>query len=155
VLVFAALCSAAGADEIVEDDGARGLGLGVVVGEPTGLTLALRPTDARAVQSHLSWSFLTARFRVSLDYLQSVAVLDTAQLDLPIYVGLGGTMGAEGGPPWDEAGDPWLGVRVPVGLSVLSERAPLEVFGEVVPVLYVFPETSVGLEGVLGARVFL
>jgi hypothetical protein len=155
VLFAAALSLVAQADEIVEDDGARGFGLGVVIGEPTGLTLSLRPTEARAVQSHVSWSFLTGRFRVSLDYLQSVVVVDApARLDLPLYVGLGATMGAEGGPPWDEAGDPWLGARVPVGISALPEVAPLEVFAEVAPVVYVFPEASAGLEGVLGARVF-
>lgn len=146
---------ASGADEIEvrTDDGAHGFGLGVVVGEPTGLSLALRPNDHNAVQAHVSWSVVRGAARMSVDYLQTVVIVGTdGPVSLPVYVGVGPTIGFDGPPPWQDA--PFLGARIPIGITMIPERVPVELFGELAPVLYVVPETAGGLEGVLGARFY-
>jgi hypothetical protein len=137
----------------LSDNGAHGFGLGVILGEPTGLTVAARPNDHNAVQGHLSWSVAHSRVRLSADYLQSVVVIDTAgEIDLPVYVGAGATLGVDGAQPWGES--PWLGLRVPIGLAMVPDRTPIELFGEIVPELFVLPELLGGLEGAIGARLY-
>ena len=134
----------------------RGFGLGVVVGDPTGLTFAVRPSERNAVQGHLAWSIIDDRARASLDYIHTVTVIesgDAPNLRFPVYVGLGATAGATGNPPWAEP-TPWLGARVPVGITMLPANTPIEVFGEIAPVAYVMPETRPGLEGALGGRFY-
>lgn len=139
-------------DQVV-NHGAHGFGVGVVIGEPTGLTVAVRPNDFNAFQADVSWSILNDRFRVSADYLQSVAVIQPSpRIDVPFYVGLGLTVGEDGSPPWEDT--PWVGARIPFGLTMLPEHAPIEVFGEVAPVAYALPEVAIGVEGALGARVY-
>lgn len=136
-------------------DSPRGLGIGVVLGEPTGLSFALRPSERSAFQAHISWSLVNDRARANLDYLHTLGTIvpTTGQFRLPLYVGLGGTLGVAGDPsPWDEP-TPWVGARVPFGLA-LHPNAPVEVFAEIAPVVYVLPETRPGMEGGLGVRAY-
>lgn len=124
----------------------QGFGLGLVAGEPSGLTVAWAASEQRAFQSHLSWSVVNDRMRVSADYLQTVAVLDTSGPRLPVYVGLGGVV---------SVGEPaWLGARIPLGVALIPRQVPIEPFLELAPTVYVFPDTDVDLEGALGARIY-
>lgn len=135
--------------DLLTDREPRGIGVGVMVGEPTGLTVAWRPNDQRAVQGHLSWSLADDRVRVSGDYLNTVAMIDPedAAMSFPIYVGLGLTGSVE-----DE--DFVLGGRVPVGITLLPDETPIDVFAEVAPTVYIVPETELAVEGAIGARLY-
>jgi hypothetical protein len=46
------------------------------------------------------------------------------------------------------------GVRVPVGVSYLFERSPVDLFGEVVPILDVSREADFELNAVVGLRYY-
>jgi hypothetical protein len=125
----------------------RGFGLGLVVGEPTGLTLALRPGVNDAVQAHASWSILDDRFRVSADYLRSLAVVRAEGWEVPFYLGLGAVTAFSE----DTVA---LGGRIPLGFAVHPGDLPIEPFLEVAPGLYVFPETEPLIEGAIGIRYY-
>jgi hypothetical protein len=105
-----------------------GFGVGLVVGEPTGLT-ARGQYGSNSYQTHVAWSFKgEGNLSVSLDYLRSV---ENAE-NIPLYVGLGlGTVFAS---------DFGLSARVPVGVSIMLNSAPVEIFGEFAPGLTVLPD---------------
>ncbi len=141
-LTFAAalLAALAGPAQIRGQAGDDGFAIGIVAGEPTGLTL--RAGDA--IQVHAAWSFTgDAALMVNLDYLfYRRSFPDVPRLDW--YVGVG----ARG-----KFSDKFrLGGRIPVGLRYLFQDAPMEVFGEVAPVLDVIPETELWVNGAIGVR---
>lgn len=139
-------------------DSPRGFGIGVVLGEPTGLTFAVRPNSWNAVQGHLSYSLISDRARANVDYLQSVAVIQpsSARMEFPVYIGIGGTVGVtdDGPGPFGDNATAWVGGRVPFGITMLPDDVPVEVFAEIAPTVYVLPETTPGLEGGLGVRAY-
>ena len=47
-----------------------------------------------------------------------------------------------------------VGIRLPVGIEYLFQRAPLDVFLEVVPVLDLTPESTVDVNASIGTRYF-
>ena len=51
--------------------------------------------------------------------------------------------------------DPRLGLRIPLGLSYLISNSPLELFGELAPVLDLTPDTTFRVNGGLGLRYWL
>ena len=124
-----------------------GFGIGVVAGEPTGLTMAVRPDSNHAVQAHASWSFYRNWIRFNVDYLPTWIKVDVDGATIPIYAGIGGTLGVG-----DDTA--WLGGRIPIGFAVHPDNTPLEPFLEVAPVLYLAPETSVGVDGAIGLRYY-
>jgi opacity protein-like surface antigen len=107
-----------------------GFGVGLVVGEPTGLT-ARGQYGSNSYQSHVAWSFKDeGNLSISLDYLRS---LENAE-NIPLYLGLGlGT---------SFASDFGLNARVPVGVSITLNSAPVEIFGEFAPGLAILPEIN-------------
>ena len=134
-----------------------GFGVGVVLGDPSGLSLAFRPGDPWFIQAAAGWSLVRDSLHVSADYCMNVVILDTPDLPrmrFPVYVGVGGRLRlGENGGRWDDD-EPGLGVRVPVGMTLLPTDVPIDVFVEIVPVLQLFPETDGTLDGGIGARFY-
>ncbi|MCB9744687.1 MAG: hypothetical protein H6741_26880 [Alphaproteobacteria bacterium] len=133
--------------------GASSFGIGIIAGEPTGLSLAFGLNSRNTVQSHLSWSLANDRARVSVDYLFTITEFAAPDVSatFPFYVGLGGVVGADDRRFWDEA-SPVLGARVPIGIAMHPNSVPIDVFAELAPVLYLLPGTDFGMEGGIGAR---
>ncbi len=148
----------------VQEDAPGHFGAGLVVGEPTGLSLGWRPTEWNAVEVGAGWDLLDGQFKTSADYLQSLVVLDpNAAVRIPIYVGLGAGVGSDLGLDVREAGlrdDPGavegtaVSARVPIGASVLMMNAPVEIFAHVIPSLRVLPDRQLGVDGALGVRYY-
>lgn len=134
----------------VDLDGApRGFGMGIVLGEPTGLTFAVRPGEMDAVQVHASWSVIADRARVSVDYLRTLAVARGDGFSVPFYVGLGGLAGVR----LDE-NQAAVGARIPVGFAIHPNDTPIEPFLEVAPGVLVLPDSTPLFEGSLGVRYY-
>jgi hypothetical protein len=154
--MLAALLSvwSASADPVDVDvdlaNGPEGFGVGLAFGEPSGLSLAVRPGGPRMIQAHASWSLLRDRFRVGADLLQDVVVLhpEGGGVELPIYVGLGVALS------FSNDDDDLIGARVPIGLAVRPASTPVDVFLEVAPTMWLLPETHGDAEGVIGFRVY-
>jgi hypothetical protein len=140
-----------------------GLGVGVIAGDPTGLTLKGWLGASSALDLAAAWSLdEDESFHLHADYLMhhfGTVELDPGDGRLPLYYGLGGrlvVLDREGNGPGEDGDDDFLlGVRIPLGAAYLFEEAPVEIFLEVVPVVDLVPETDMDMDAALGARVYL
>lgn len=110
LLLFSGLAEAR-----VFDIGTKGFGAGLVVGNPTGLSLAWRPDGWSAVQAGVGWNLFRGRLDTSVDYLRTLVVAHPeAPFQIPVYVGLGAGVGmgmsGDGKVPF-RGEDPELAVR--------------------------------------------
>ena len=124
-----------------------GFGLGMVIGDPTGISLKGWINDVNAIDATVSWSFYKAGFfNLTADYIWHFDVIPVIKGKLPLYVGPGASLGI--------GSDFWFGARVPVGLDYIFEGAPFDIFVEIVPVLNLYPSTNFHFNGGIGARYF-
>jgi hypothetical protein len=123
-------------------------GLGIIVGEPTGLDLKYFLNDENAIEGAVAWSFSgDTDVHIQVDYLYHF--YDWIKVEkglLPVFIGVGGRVA------FVENADDKLGLRIPVGLSYEFEGGVVDVFGELVPVLELAPDTDFDFEGAIGAR---
>jgi len=125
----------------------RSLGLGVIVGEPTGLSFKKWIGKNAAIDAAAAWSFIEDTFHVHADYLWHNSNLFKAEKGrLLFYFGVGGRISTEA--------EFRVGARVPVGLNYNFENSPLEVFAEIGPVLDLTPATEFKFTGGVGIRYF-
>lgn len=138
----------------------EGFGMGIVVGEPTGLSFAYRTGEWTNIQAGLGWSFSNSRIHLTGDYTRNLFIArpdDTPDVRFPVYVGVGGRVklgfDEDDGRGKNEASNS-VGVRFPIGAAILPTTQRLDVFLEIAPVLLLLPTTSFRLDGALGARIF-
>lgn len=139
-----------------------GLGLGVIVGEPTGLSGKVWTGGDRAVDFGLAWGLWHGGYlHVHADYLfHNMDLIKVGSGRLPLYYGPGLRLRTwndgrywRRGRYYENAGSRVdVGVRFPVGLAYLFEEAPVDVFLELVPTLDLVPSTGFEVDGGLGLR---
>lgn len=141
VLTAVLACTTAEAQE-------SGFGLGVILGEPTGISGKLWIEDSKAIDGAVAWSFeKESAVHVHADLLfHSRNIVKVEMSKLLFYYGMGGRIKFED--------DSEVGVRVPLGINYLSSGAPLDVFLEIVPLLDLAPSTDFSLNGAIGVRYF-
>ena len=131
----------------------KGFGLGIIAGEPTGISLKgwLSPTSA--VDAGIAWSFIKeGSLHIHADYLHHIyGVFDVSSGKLPLYMGVGGRLKIKNN---KSNFDNTVGVRVPFGIAYLLGSAPLDIFLEVVPTLDLTPKTDLKVNGGIGFRYF-
>ena len=124
-------------------------GVGAILGAPTGLSLKYWYTDSAAIDGALAWHFGDDdRFQIHADHLWHVTIPGLTIPDgrMPLYFGLGLRV---------LAGDhSEAGVRIPLGLSYLLDKAPVEFFAEIAPVVEFAPDTAGDVEGGVGIRYY-
>ncbi len=121
--------------------------LGIILGEPTGLSLKMWQSDNTAFDAGIAWSFGgSGSVHIHSDYLRH-NWLDTDTGGLALYYGLGARVKL--------ADDPRLGARIPIGLQFNIPDTRLSAFFEVAPLLDLVPETTFDVNGGLGIRIFL
>jgi len=126
----------------------QGFGLGIIVGEPTGLSGKLWTGEKTAFDGGAAWSFKGESLQLHMDYLlHNFNVIPVEKGMLPIYYGIGGRINLE-------EDDTRAGIRIPLGLNYHFENAPVDLFLELVPTLDLVPETDFTLCGGIGARFF-
>jgi hypothetical protein len=129
-----------------------GLGVGLVLGQPTGFALAQRLGTVGVLQGGVGYDFADESLHLSGDYIQNFAILNsesTPKMRYVFSVGLGGRILAGSGDGLDG-----LGVRVPVGLTFLPRETALDVYVEISPVVLVYPSIDATLEGAVGFRIY-
>lgn len=128
---------------------AEQMGLGFMLGNPTGLNGKYWLEGNRAIDGGVAWS-LGKHSDLSLhsDYLlhndSAFYLNDVHPLDL--YYGLGGRM--------EFADEIELGVRVPVGLAHKLNGGKTDVFGEIAPIIDLFGRTGLEMHFALGGRYY-
>lgn len=154
VMMFAFL---AGVSGVKAEDG---IGLGVILGEPTGISVKKWLGVDTAIDAAAAWSFSeNDSFQLHADYLiHNFSVLQTGTIGgkLPVYFGVGARIKLENNDNWQgrNNNDTLLGIRIPFGISYLFAKAPVDIFAEIVPVLDVIPDTDFDINGAIGARFY-
>lgn len=152
-MMAALLCGVAGIVNAQDS----GTGVGLILGEPTGLSLKNWTSERTAVAVAIAWAFdPNTSFHVHGDYLFHDYTMVTVEKGrLPLYAGIGARLKFD-----DERGRRGrdsrtrVGARIPLGLNYHFERAPVDLFLEVVPILDVAPKSDVSLNAAIGARYF-
>lgn len=126
-----------------------GFGLGIVLGEPTGVSGKLWTEDSTAIDGAVAWSFeKKPTLYLHADYLlHNFNLFKVEKGKLPLYYGIGGRA------KFEEKGK--IGVRIPVGINYIFPNVPLDIFLEIVPLLDLVPSTEFGLSVAIGIRYFI
>ncbi len=139
----------------------RAFGLGVIIGEPTGISAKLWTSSANAFDFGLGWSFGGDRIgkykgyynggrrvHFHMDYLWHSFEAIRSSERFPLYYGIGGRINSGAG--YDGS----LAIRGVFGIAWLPHNTPIDVFLELVPSLQLTSTTGFGLDAGIGARYF-
>lgn len=148
-LVFAALLGWSG----MATANSEGFGLGIIAGEPTGVSGKLWMTRTTALDMAVAWSEDGPGdddIHLQMDHVwHDFDLLSVDEGRLPVYYGIGGRVRLD-----DGSGDDELGIRFPVGLAYLFEGNRVDLFGEIAPTLDLTNGTNLDMEGGLGLHYF-
>lgn len=141
LLVLLLLCSTAA-------EGSKSWGIGVIIGEPTGLSLKFWSSRTTAFAAAAAWSFRKEqKLHLHMDYLfHNFRLVKARGGRLPLYIGIGGRVKFE-----DETR---VGVRLPLGACYILNSHPIDIFFEVAPLLDLLPETGFDINASIGIRYF-
>lgn len=136
-------------------------GLGVIFGEPTGLSSKLWVSNTNALAFGIGWSVhgyrfngfdsnydRTTRTHIHVDYLWHSSNAISSSREFPLFYGIGGRINS--GPEYSGT----FGVRGVLGIAWLPRSTPLDIFIEVVPTLLLAHSTGFGIDAGIGARFF-
>lgn len=127
----------------------RGFGLGIIVGEPTGISAKYWLSSQNALDFGLGYSFVRkGRLHFHMDYLFHHQNIFQAEENFALYYGPGFRLRTV------EGDDARLGARFGVGLVWLPRNAPVDVFVEIAPILDIIPATRFQVNAGLGFRFF-
>jgi hypothetical protein len=123
-------------------------GAGIILGEPTGVSAKYFLNDRMAVDAAAGWSLHDdSEFYMHGDLLfHSFDLIPVQSGRMPVYVGAGGFV------RFRDDDDTQAGVRVPVGVSYMFEKAPVDIFVEFAPGIDLTPSTRADFTGGIGVR---
>ena len=131
----------------------RTFGLGVMLGEPTGLSAKLWTSNNNAFDFGLGWSVIGhsnasgSRINLHVDYLWHAWNAISSSERFPLYFGIGGRYrggGSEGS----------FAVRGVFGIAWMPRETPIDIFFELAPSLELAPATGFAIDAALGARYY-
>jgi len=125
-------------------------GVGIIAGEPTGITVKYMLDDKSAIDAGVGWETSgDNEFHIYGDYLYHMNdLIKVPHGKLPLYFG-GGLRFIDREKKKDK-----LGIRIPAGIEYLFKDLSLGAFFELVPVLNLTPDTDFDFEGGIGIRFF-
>jgi hypothetical protein len=128
-----------------------GFGLGIMAGEPTGISFKYWLSNSSAIDAGTAWSFRDyPSFHMHADYLwHKFDLIPVGKGELPLYFGLGSRLKIQ-----SNEGDSEFGIRLPVGWAYIFADGRLDTFMEIVPVMDLFPATELNLNAAIGIRYF-
>lgn len=134
-------------------------GLGVMLGDPSGLTAKVWTSRATAFQLGLSYSW-GDYFAILGDHLwhfpNALAGAGGGANQFVPYLGLGAVLFFDDDGNFRDRNDRdvALGARIPLGIEFLPRAIPLGVFAEVVPGVGIVPDVFGFVQGDIGARFY-
>jgi len=121
-------------------------GLGIILGEPTGVSAKVWMSGSTAVDGAIAWSFANkSALHIHADFL--IHNYDIFSKVVPLYYGIGGRIKFR-------EDDTRIGVRVPVGVAYDIPSTQIDLFLEIVPLLNLNPSTSFTMNGAIGGRFY-
>jgi hypothetical protein len=143
----------------------RGVGVGIIVGEPTGISTKIWTSQTNAIDIGVGWSsgdqYLVRTgngywqyvndtyIHFYVDYLWHSFNAIHSEERFPLYYGVGMTIHSGQALPYN-----WLGVRGTFGIEWMPRRAPMDVFFEIAPTLQLAPFSTFGFNAGLGTRFY-
>jgi len=141
----------------------KNFGFGIILGEPTGLTLKYWFDRENALTGSVGGSYFGSP-RINVDYLWHIDAFRSPVARL--YAGLGGALGFGNGGNgfyynngkdrffYRSSNELGLGVRGTFGLNVIPERVPLETFFELGVLVGLAPSSGAAVDLALGLRFY-
>lgn len=129
----------------------KGYGIGMILGEPSGLSGKYWLNNINALDFGLGFSFTSfnnSRIQMHCDYLWNNYNLIKSTEKLIIYYGPGLKVLTGGN------NDAKFGLRGVIGIAWYVDTTPIDVFFEVAPVVYLIPGTILKFDGGIGARYY-
>ncbi len=140
----------------------RKFGLGVIIGEPTGISAKLWTSNNNAFAFGLGWSMGGDRFgrwhdgyykggsrvHIHMDYLWHAFGVIHSTERFPLYYGIGGRINSGAG--YNSS----VAVRGVFGIAWLPRETPIDIFLELVPSLQLTSSTGFGIDASLGSRYY-
>lgn len=126
------------------------IGLGIQLGEPSGLTGKFWIGGNNAIDATIGWNLISDWFILQAGYLYNFPLPVTTGA-LGVYVGVGGIVGGFAGTDVHD-GSLYIAARIPVGLEYIY--SPISFYGEIDPLVSLIPATDFGLGGGLGFRFY-
>lgn len=133
----------------------KNFGLGVMLGEPTGISAKLWTSNDNALAFGLGWStyhprydYNGSRIHFHMDYLWHSFDAIRSEEQFAFHYGIGGRFKDYGG----SSGS--LAIRGVGGINWLPQDTPIDVFFELAPSLEFTPSTGFAIDGALGARFY-
>jgi hypothetical protein len=125
-----------------------GFGAGVMIGEPTGVSVKYWLDERSAIDGVVGWSFEGRNdLHLHADYLYHIFdLIDVGRDRFAVYFG--------GGVRYKlvEHRSDWFGLRGVGGVAYLFQEIPVDVFLELGPVFDLTPDTRLTLGAGVGAR---
>ena len=123
-------------------------GVGIVLGEPSGLCFKAWTGPKTAIDGAIAWSFGDGEaVHLHVDYLiHDFRMFQARKGDLVFYYGLGGRVKAQK--------DSRVGIRIPIGISYIFAKAPFDIFLELAPGIDLSPSTDFWVNGCVGLRYY-
>ncbi|WP_340105497.1 BAPKO_0422 family outer member beta-barrel protein [Rhodohalobacter sp. 8-1] len=128
------------------NNGTHNFGLGLMFGEPTGVTVKSWFDSRSAFDIGAAWSLSDRNEAVHLhaDYLHHNWFNDNE--NLAFYFGVGARI--------IFSSNATAGIRVPLGLNYVFENAPFDLFVEAVPIIDISPDIEFAGNGGVGIRYY-
>lgn len=130
---------------------AKTFGLGLIIGEPTGLSAKYWLNERNALDAAVAWSFEgNDSFHLHANYLfhNYSLINQPATASVPVYYGIGARVKNR-----SNRSDK-VGVRIPLGVSYIFNDHPFDLFAEIVPIVDVSPSSGFSLNAALGTRFY-
>jgi hypothetical protein len=129
-------------------------GFGIIVGEPTGLSMKVKMSENTAVDGALGWSFVDeGSVHIHGDFLlHDYSLISVDEGRLPVYYGVGGRIKLKNRDRGVD--DDRVGIRVPVGLAYEFSSRQVDIFLELVPILDLTPKSRFSINAAIGVRYF-
>ena len=136
-------------------------GLGIILGEPTGVSAKLWLSRRSAVDGAIAWSFVdTDHLHLHGDYLwhnYDIIGINVEKGKLPLYYGIGARIRFESRPghiAHSTEDKSRFGVRGVFGIDYIFATAPFDLFFEIAPIMDLVPSSDFSLSAALGFRYF-
>jgi hypothetical protein len=139
----------------------RTFGLGLIIGEPTGISAKLWTSPVNAFDFGLGWSIGGdrignykgdynggSRVHFHMDYLWHAFNVIHSTERFPLYYGVGGRINTGAG--YNSS----VAIRGVIGIAWMPRETPIDIFVEVVPSLQLTSSAGFAIDAGLGARYF-
>ena len=154
ILVLLIVCSA---EQYAQSPKSKDFGFGIILGEPTGITLKWWMDSDNALVADLGKSYFGSP-RIGVDYLWHFNAFESDIANL--YAGPGGALGfGKGNGFWND--DKYehddelrLGARGVFGVNVVPRKTPLEIFFEIGVLMELAPDFDSAADAALGIRFY-